>query len=108
MGVAGPFFEPHSCNFGKLDIFLLCLNDISTIFWNFSWGQTYQKCLEPMGPDNTKVHALVCSLKFKDRINNSLKKMIKDEFQKQHLLVMLSTVNLSIRLRKKLQLYMTK
>ena len=58
MGVAGSFFEPQPCNFGKLDIFLRCSNDISTIFSNSSWGQTYQKCQEPMCPGNTEVHGL--------------------------------------------------
>ena len=32
MGIAGSFFDPQPCNFGKLDIFLRCSNDISTIF----------------------------------------------------------------------------
>ena len=31
MGVAGAFFEPHPCNFGKLDIFSRCSNDTSDI-----------------------------------------------------------------------------
>ena len=56
MGVAGTFFEPHSWNFGKLDIFTRCSNDISTIFWNSLWEQTCQKCQKPMCPDNTEVH----------------------------------------------------
>ena len=62
MGVVAPFFEPHSCNFGKLYIFLRCLNDISTIFWNSSKRQTCQKCQEQMCPDNTEVRgwALYC------------------------------------------------
>ena len=28
MGLAGAFFEPQPCNFGKLDIFSRCSNDI--------------------------------------------------------------------------------
>ena len=57
MGLAGAFFEPQPCNFGKLDIFSRCSNDITTIFWNSLWGQTCQKCQKPMCPDNTEVHA---------------------------------------------------
>ena len=56
MGMAGVFFEPQPCNFGKLDIFSRCSNDITTIFWNSLWGQTCQKCQKPMCPDNTEVH----------------------------------------------------
>ena len=50
MGMAGAFFELEPCNFWKLDIFLICSNDISTISWNSLWGQTYQKCLEAACP----------------------------------------------------------
>ena len=58
MGLAGSFFEPQPCNFEKLDIFLRCSNDNSAIFFNFSWGQTCQKCQEPMCPGNNEVHGL--------------------------------------------------
>ena len=61
MGVAGSFFEPQPCNFGKLEFFLRCSNDISTIFWNSLWGQTCQKCQKPMCPGNSKVQGLGCS-----------------------------------------------
>ena len=56
MGVAGIFFEPQPWNFGKLDIFWRCSNDISTIFWNSLWEPTCQKCQKPMCPDNTEAH----------------------------------------------------
>ena len=42
MRMAGSLFEPQLCNFGKLDIFLIRSNDITTIFWNSLWGQTCQ------------------------------------------------------------------
>ena len=41
------FFEPQPCNFGKLDIFLRCSNDIRTIFCKSLWGQTWQKSQTP-------------------------------------------------------------
>ena len=59
MGLAGSFFVPQPRNFGKLDIFLRCSNDISTIFSNSSWGQTCQKCQKPMCPGITEVRANV-------------------------------------------------
>ena len=59
MGVASSFFEPQPCNFGKLDIFLRCSNDISTNFWNSSWGQTCQKFQKPVCPGNPEIHVLV-------------------------------------------------
>ena len=34
MGMAGLFFEPQVSNFGKLDIFQKCSNDIDIIFWS--------------------------------------------------------------------------
>ena len=61
MGMAGSFFEPQSCNFGKLDIFLRCSNEISDIFLTSSWGQTCKKSQEPMSPDNPEVHNLLYS-----------------------------------------------
>ena len=57
------FFEPQPCNFGKLDIFLRCLNDISTIFWKSLWLQTCQKWQKPVCPGNPGVHWLHWSLK---------------------------------------------
>ena len=54
MGVASSFFEPQPCNFGKLDIFLRCSNDISIIFWISYSFQTYKKALEPSSPDESK------------------------------------------------------
>ena len=56
MGVAGSFFELLTYNFGKLDIFYRCSNDISIVFGNSLWGQPYQKC-----PDHPKVHSQVYS-----------------------------------------------
>ena len=58
MGMADSFFAPQPCNFGKLHIFLRCSNDISTIFWHSSWGQTCQKCQKPMCPSTTEVNSL--------------------------------------------------
>ena len=54
MVLASSFFEPHPYNFGKLDIFLRCSNDISIIFWISCWFQTYKKALEPSSPDESK------------------------------------------------------
>ena len=58
MSMTGSFFEPQSCNFRKLNIFVGCSNDISTIFWNSLREQTCQKCKEPMCPGNTEVYDL--------------------------------------------------
>ena len=58
MGVAGSFFDPQPCNFGKIDNFLRCSNDISTIFWNSSRQQTCKNCQEVGSPGNTEVHGL--------------------------------------------------
>ena len=54
MGVASSFFEPQPCNFGKLDVFLRCSNDISIIFWISYWFQNYIKALEPSSPGESK------------------------------------------------------
>ena len=58
MGMAGSFFEPQPCNFGKIDNFLKYSNDISTIFWNSSQQQTCRNCQEVGSPGNTEVHGL--------------------------------------------------
>ena len=58
MGVEGSFFELQPPNFGKLDIFERCSNDISSIFWNSQWVQSCQKCQEAARPGHPEVHAL--------------------------------------------------
>ena len=59
MGVLGSFFEPQAFNFGNLDIFLRCSNDISTIFRNFLMGTDLPKMTKPLCPSNPEVHGLL-------------------------------------------------
>ena len=56
MNMAGPFLEPQSCNFGKLDI----CKDVQMIlvtFFEIPHGDRLaKKCQEPICPDITEVH----------------------------------------------------
>ena len=52
------FFELQPFYSEKLFIFSKSSNDITNIFWNSLLGPTYQKCQEPMCPDNTEVLSL--------------------------------------------------
>ena len=93
MCVAGFFYEPQSCNFGKLDIFLKCSNDISTNFWNSSWGQTCQKCQKPVCPGNPEVHGWSYKLLmavFKQKGSSNCKNVV---CHWQHDIVLLFKIN---------------